>query len=79
MRAYRNLSLVRLPALEHPLRAAVFLALVSQVLNTFGIGLPQSVGGFLIGLYLLVLVMALNFAYLMYVLVRDDNDLPAAS
>ncbi len=45
-----------------------YLLLISQVLNTLGIGLPQSVAGFLVGLYLMLLISALNFMFLLYVL-----------
>ena len=72
-RAMRD-SWVHLPVLEFPLRLAFPLALVSQVLNALGVGLPQSAGGFLIGLYLLLLISTLNFAYLVYVLLRPEDD-----
>ena len=78
LRAMRNLSWVRLPPLEIPLRSAFGLTLLSQLLNTVGIGLPQSAGGFLIGLYLLLLMAALNFVYLLYVLLRPEDEPPAA-
>jgi hypothetical protein len=45
-----------------------FLLLVSQILNILGVGLSQSVGGFLIGLYLMLLISVLNFVFLLYVL-----------
>ena len=56
-----------------PITASLFFARASQFLNTLGIGLRQSAGGFLIGLYLLLLASGLNFAYLMYVLVSADQ------
>ena len=49
------------------------IALVSQLLNALGVGLPQSAGGFLIGLYCLLLVSGLNFAGLMFVLLRPED------
>lgn len=55
-----------------------FFLLVSQVLNTLGIGLPQSAGGFLIGLYLMLLISALNFVFLLYVLGRPRRGPPAS-
>lgn len=55
-----------------------FFLLVSQVLNTLGVGLPQSAGGFLIGLYLMLLISALNFVFLLYVLGRPHRGPPAA-
>ena len=54
------------------------LAFISQIFNALGIGLPQSAGGFLIGIYLLLLISGLNFAFLMYVLVRPGDESPAA-
>lgn len=45
-----------------------FCLLVSQILNMFGIGFSQSVGGFLIGLYLMLLISVLNFVFLLYIL-----------
>lgn len=55
-----------------------FFLLVSQGLNALGVGLPQSAGGFLIGLYLMVLISALNFVFLLYVLGRPRRGPPAA-
>ena len=54
-----------------------FFLLVSQVLNTLGVGLPQSAGAFLAGLYLLLLISALNFVFLLYVLGGRRPDPPA--
>ena len=42
--------------------------LVSQVLNTIGVGFAQSAAGFVVGLYLMLLISALNFVFLLYVL-----------
>ena len=73
IRAMRNSSWVRMLALEIPLQSALVIALLSQLLNALGIGLQQSVGGFLIGLYFLLLISGLNFAYLIFVLVRPED------
>ncbi len=76
IRAFKNSSYVRLPALrilQIGARSALVIALVSQLLNALGVGLPQSAGGFLIGLYCLLLVSGLNFAYLMFVLLRPED------
>ena len=78
MRAEREGSRVRVLALDVPITASLFFVLVSQLLNAFGFGLQQSAGGFLIGLFLLLVVSGLNFAYLMYVLVRSDQQARAA-
>ena len=73
IRATQNPSYVRLPALQIAARSALVIALVSQLLNALGVGLPQSAGGFLIGLYCLLLVSGLNFAGLMFVLLRSED------
>ena len=67
-RAQRDGVLARMLAFDVPLNLSSFLVLVSQVLNTLGVGLPQSAGGFLVGLYLLLLITGLNFVFLLYVL-----------
>lgn len=74
-----NPSYVRLQALENVLRVALLLALVTQRLNTIGVGLRHTAGGFLIGLYCLLLVSALNFTYVIFVLIRPENGAPAAA
>jgi hypothetical protein len=73
IRAMKNSSYVRLPALVIGARSALVIALVSQLLNALGVGLPQSAGGFLIGLYCLLLVLGLSFAHLMSVLLRPED------
>jgi hypothetical protein len=78
LRAQRDPSYVRLRAFSLPARLAVIIVFVSQLLNAIGIGLPQSAGGFLIGLYSLLLLSGLNFAHLMFVLVRPENESRAA-
>ena len=78
LRAMRDPSYVRVPALARPLYIAFPLVLLSQTLNALGIGLPQGAGGFFIGLYLLLLISALNFAYLMLVLIRPSGGSRAA-
>lgn len=75
-RAQRDGVLARMLFFDVPLNASTVLVLVSQVLNTLGIGLEQSSGGFLIGLYLLLLMSGLNFVFLLYVLGRTPG-LPA--
>jgi hypothetical protein len=60
-----------------PLRLSMLLTLVSQVLNTFGVGLQQSAGGFLIGLYLILLISGLNFVFLLYFLEHAPEPPPA--
>ncbi len=78
VRAFRDTSMVRIPAIDFPLALFLLIALVTQLLNAVGIGLQQSAGGFLIGLYLLLLMSGLNFVYLMLMLVRPDNESHAA-
>ena len=73
IRASRDPSNVRVPALQIGARSALVIALVSQLLNALGVGLPQSAGGFLIGLYCLLLLSGLNFAGLMFVLLRPED------
>jgi hypothetical protein len=55
-----------------------FVLLVSQVLNTLGVGLPRSAGGFIVGLYLMLLISALNFVFLLYVVGYPRRGPPAA-
>ena len=70
LRAQRDGVLFKIPAFDLPLRVSPIIVLVSQVLNTLGVGLPRSAGGLLIGLDLLLLISGLNFAFLLYVLGR---------
>ena len=77
LRAMRDPSWVRLPALERSVQLSLLLLFVSQVSNAIGVGLPQSAGGFLIGLYLLLLMSGLNFSYLLYVLLHSQGEPPA--
>jgi len=79
LRAQRDGVLARMLAFSVLLHFISFFLLVSQVLNTLGVGLPQSAGGFLIGLYLLLLISALNFVFLLYVLGGPRRGPPAAS
>ena len=68
--------------LTGPLAFDVFLYLiscflvVSQVLNTLGVGLSRSAGWFLVGLYLMLLISALNFVFLLHVLGYPRRDPP---
>ena len=64
--------LIRSNVLDGAQGAASLSALNTQVLNTFGVGLNQDSAGFLLGLYLLLVLSGLNFTYLMYVLVLPD-------
>ncbi len=73
LRASRNDEFRRIRAIAMPLDLASFLVLTTQALNTLGIGFARSIGGFLVGLYLLLLVSALNFAFLLYVLGRAPD------
>ena len=77
-RAKRDGSLAAIPVFEVPLNLVPPSILVSQILNALGIGLRQGAGGFLIGLYLLLLLTALNFVQLLYVLDRTPESRPAA-
>jgi hypothetical protein len=78
VRAQRVGALARTFAFTVLLYLISFFLLVSQVLNTLGVGLPQSTGGFLIGLYLMLLTSALNFVFLLYILGRPRRGPPAA-
>jgi len=53
LRARREGFLARMFAFEVLLYLISFVLLISQVLNTVGVGLPQTAGGFLVGLYLM--------------------------
>jgi len=77
LRAQRDGVLARILAFDVPLNLSSLLILISQVLNALGVGLPQSAGGFLVGLYLLLLVSGLNFVFLLYVLSRAPDRPPA--
>ena len=70
LRASRRREFRRISAIAIPVDSASFLVLATQALNVLGIGFARSVGGFLVGLYLLLLIAALNFAFLLYVLGR---------
>lgn len=78
VRAQRDGLLARRLAFDVLFYLISFFLLVSQVLNTLGVGLRQSAGGFLIGLYLMLLISALNFVFLLYVLGRPRRGPPAA-
>ncbi len=68
LRAQRDGVLARTFAFSVLMHVISLLLLISQVLNVLGVILPRSAGGFLLGLYLMVLVSALNFVFLLYVL-----------
>ena len=53
LRAARGGAFRRIPTIAIPLDSAGFLVLATQALNAFGIGFTQSVGGFLVDLYLI--------------------------
>jgi hypothetical protein len=74
LRASRAGVFRRIPTFQVPLDCACVLVLVTQALNAFGLGFSQSVGGFLVGLYLLLLVSSLNFAFLLYVIGWRPDD-----
>lgn len=76
LRAQRDGILGRIPALEVPLRISTLLLLISQAVNTVGLGLDQSTGGFLIGLYLALLMAGLDFVFLLFVLGRAPGRPP---
>ncbi len=42
-----------------------------------GVGFPNRAGGFFVGLYLMLLISALNFVFLLYVLGGARRDPPA--
>jgi len=77
VRARRDGALARTLAFDVLLHLISFSLLVSQVLNTLGVGLHQSAGGFLAGLYLMLLISALNFVFLLYVLGYPRRGPPA--
>jgi hypothetical protein len=68
LRVHRDGVLSGMLAFELLLYFISFALLVSQFLNAIGVGLSQSAGGFLAGLYLMLLISALNFVFLLYVL-----------
>jgi hypothetical protein len=70
LRAARLGRFRRMRAISVPLDTSCLLVIFTQLLNTLGIGFAQSTAGFLIGLYLILLVSALNFVFLLYVLGR---------
>ena len=78
IRGLRDPSWVRLPAFDISVWLSLLVVFVTQLLNAIGVGLPQSAAGFLIGLYFLLLLSGLNFAYLMFVLVRPEIESRAA-
>ena len=78
LRAQRDGVLARALAFSALMYLSSFLLLVSQALNAVGIGLSQSAGGFLIGLYLMLLISALNFVFLLYVVGGPSQGPPAA-
>jgi hypothetical protein len=52
----------------------LLLAFVSQTTNAFGLLFANRVGGFLLGLYLLLLVSGLNFALLVYLILEPEPE-----
>jgi hypothetical protein len=77
VQARRHGFLARTLAFDVLLYLLSFILLVSQALNALGVGLLQSAGGFLTGLYLMLLISALNFVYLLYVLAHARRGPPA--
>ncbi len=55
---------------------SLILAAVSQALNALGVPFTTSIGGFLLGLYLLLIVSGLNFALLAYLILLPEPDVP---
>jgi hypothetical protein len=78
LRARRDGFLAGMLAFDVLLYLISFLLLVSQVLNTLGVALHQSAAGFLAGLYLMLLISALNFVFLLYVLGYPRQGPPTA-
>lgn len=76
LRAQRDGVLARTRAFSVLMHLLSLFLLVSQVLNVLGVGLPQSAGGFILGLYVMLLVSALNFVFLLYVLVGPRRGTP---
>lgn len=76
LRAARNGQFRRIRTIAVPVDLTSFLVLATQALNALGIGFTRSIGGYLVGLYLLLIVSALNFAFLLYVLGRAPEGAP---
>jgi hypothetical protein len=72
-RAQRAGVMPKALAFDVPLRLSMLVTLVSQVLNILGVGLSRSAGGFMIGLYLALLISGLNFTFLLYFLEREPD------
>ena len=70
LRATRAGTFRRIRSIAYPLDTASFAVMLTQLLNALGIGFAQSAAGFLLGLYLLLFVSSLNFAFLLYVIGR---------
>jgi hypothetical protein len=77
LRARRRGFLAGTRAFDVFLQLISYLLVISQVLNMLGVGLSQTVGGLLIGLYLMLLISALNFVFLLYLLASPRRDPPA--
>jgi len=77
LRARRDGFLAGVLTFDVSLHLVSWLLLISQVLNMLGVLLPQSAGGFLVGLYLMLLISALNFMLLLYVLGYPRRGPPA--
>jgi hypothetical protein len=77
-RAQSDGHLAKMRMFDVPLNLISAAILISQVLNALGIGLSQSAGGFLVGLYCLLLTSGLNFVFLLYVMGRSHHGPPAA-
>jgi hypothetical protein len=73
LRAARSGRFRRIRVVAIPVDVANVLVIATQALNTVGLGFEQSAGGFLIGLYLLLFVSVLNFAFLLYVLLETGE------
>ena len=73
LRATREGTFRRIRTIAYPLDGACFAVIGTQLLNAFGIGFGQTGAGFLLGLYLLLFVSSLNFAFLLYVIGRPPS------
>ena len=56
----------------------LLVAVVSQSMNALAFGFATPAGGFLLGLYALLVVSGLNFALLAYLMLLPEADVPEA-
>ena len=79
LRARRDGFLAGMLAFDVSLHLISYVLLGSQILNTLGVVLSHSAGGFLVGLYLMLLISALNFVFLLYVLGYPPRGAPSGN